>query len=81
VKFQKRTTTLYFTLAWGGGEIPECCEMNLGTFRELPAVMDRVNFNFCLMSGLRASGGFKKRFCLWNARGSYNVALRYRAVK
>jgi hypothetical protein len=52
--------------------------MKLGTFVELPDVMNRDNFRLRLMSSLRA-GGMSERGFAFEMHGSYDIALRYRA--
>jgi hypothetical protein len=64
-----------------GGGTPVGGMIKLGTFVELPEVINHANFHLYQVISLRASGQSKKRFCLWNAYGSYNIALCYRAGK
>jgi hypothetical protein len=56
--------------------------MKFGKVVEPLILMNHTNFHLNLMASLRASGWWvKKEVYLWNAFGSYNIALRYRAGK
>jgi hypothetical protein len=59
-----------------GGGIPEESVMKLGTL-----VINHANFHLHWMNSFCASSGQKRGFCLWNAYGSYYIALHYRAGK
>ncbi len=64
----------------GGGASVDT-SMKLGSFVEAPDVINYAKFHLDLVNSLRASQGSKNGFSLWNAYGSYNIALRYRAGK
>jgi hypothetical protein len=64
-----------------GGGTPLGRLMKLGTFVDVPDVINHANFHLRVMSSLWACWGSKRGFCLWNAYGSYNITLRFRAGK
>jgi hypothetical protein len=64
-----------------GGGTPEGGSMKFCTFVESLDVIKCANFHVYLMINLRARWGSKMSFSLWNAYGSYYIALRGRAGK
>jgi hypothetical protein len=64
-----------------GGGTPEGGSMKFCTFVESLDIIKCANFHVYLMINLRAGWGSKMSFSLWNAYGSYYIALRGRAGK
>jgi hypothetical protein len=64
-----------------GGGTPEDGSMKFCTYVESLDVIKCANFHVYLMINLRARWGSKMSFSLWNAYGSYYIALRFRAGK
>jgi hypothetical protein len=64
-----------------GGGTPEDGSMKFCTFVESLDVIKCANFHVYLMINLPARWGSKMSFSLWNAYGSYYIALRFRAGK
>ncbi len=64
-----------------GGGTPVGGAMKFGTLVDYPDVINYANFQFDWMNSFCASSGQNIGFSLWNAYGSYNIALHYRAGK